>query len=103
MKSGVYYKGKFIKFNPLQLKKEEKCYIVYEQHELESPDQTDTFIAEKTNEVLHESGAVIHYHLYKPAPQSLRNLLKSTKTEIDIPQRYRGLNGILKEVKLWEG
>lgn len=100
MKRGIYYKGKFVKFNPLQLKKGEKGYIVYEQYELESPDQPDTVIVEKTNEVLHESGAVIHYHLYKPAPQSLRNLLKSTKTEIDIPQRYRGLNEIVKAVKL---
>lgn len=85
MKSGIYYRGKFIVFDPIQLDVHEKCYIVYESHELESPENPDTFIAIKTGEVHHESGAVIHYHLQKSAPQKLRTLVRSCKEEIKVP------------------
>ena len=86
MKTGIYFKGKFIEFDPIQLEKGEKCYILYEPYELESPENPDTFIATKTREVKHESGAILHYHLHKPAPKSLRDLIKDYKEEIKAPR-----------------
>ena len=100
MKSGIYFRGKFIEFDPIQLEKGEKCYILYEPHELESPEQADTFIAEKTREVQHESGAVIHYHLHKPAPPKLRKILKSVKEEVKAPKEVKGLREIIRHSKL---
>jgi len=98
VKSGIYYKGKFIEFDPIQLDIKEKCYIIYEPHELESPENPDTFIAEKTKEVPHESGGIIHYHLYKPAPKRLRDLLKQTKDVVKAPRNVKGLKEIIKAV-----
>ena len=98
MKTGIYFKGKFIEFDPTQLDVNEKCYVVYEPYELESPENPDTFIAEKTREVKHESGATIHYHLHKPAPQALRSLLKSAKEEVKAPKRIKGLKNIIAKV-----
>ena len=99
MKSGIYYKGKFIEFDPSQLDIKEKCYILYEPYELESPDQPDTLIAEKTNEFYHESGAIIHYHIQKPAPTKLRELLKSCKETVKLPKRVKGLQNIIKAIE----
>jgi len=98
MKSGIYYRGKFIEFDPIQLDVKEKCYIVYEPYELESPENPDTFIAEKTKEVPHESGAIIHYHLQKPAPKALADLLKQTKEVVKAPRDVKGLRNIVTKV-----
>ena len=100
MKSGIYYRGKFIEFDPIQLNVKEKCYVILEPHELEEPSQPDTFIAEKTKEVQHESGAVIHYHLHKPAPPKLRKILKSVKKEVKAPKEVKGLREIIRHSKL---
>ncbi|MBO8180782.1 MAG: hypothetical protein H0Z19_09970 [Archaeoglobus sp.] len=99
MKTGIYYKGKFIEFDPTQLEKEEKCYIVYEPYELESPENPDTFIATKTREAKHESGGTIHYHIHKPAPKKLRDILKSCKEEIKVSRDKKGLREIIKAVQ----
>jgi len=98
MKTGIYYRGKFIEFDPTQLDVKEKCYIVYEPYELESPENPDTFIAEKTREVKHESGAIIHYHLQKPAPKALADLLKQTKEVVKAPRDIKGLRNIVTKV-----
>ena len=104
MRTGIYFKGKFIEFDPIQLDVNEKCYVVYEPYELESPESPDTFIAEKTREVKHESGAIIHYHIHKPAPKKLKELLKTAKEIIKAPrwkdpkkkEMLKGLKEIIK-------
>ena len=108
MKTGIYYKGKFIEFDPIQLDVNEKCYVVYEPYELENSENSDTFIAEKTREGKHESGATIHYHTHKPAPKKLRDLIKDCKEEIKVPRwilkerkriPLKGLNKIIAYLK----
>ena len=99
VKTGIYYKGKFIEFDPIQLDVNEKCYIVYEPYELESPKNPDTYIAEKTREVKHESGGIIHYHTHKPAPKKLRDLIKGCKEKIKVPRDKKGLKEIIKAIQ----
>lgn len=99
MKTGIYYKGKFIRLDLTQLDVNEKAYVLYEPFEFENPNQPDTFIAEKTREVQHESGGIIHYHLHKPAPQALRALLKAAVEEVEAPKGVKGLQKIIEKVK----
>lgn len=110
MKVGLYFKGKFIELDPIQLSEKEKCYaLLNEGEKYKYPKrredgtieevEVDTLIVEKIEEIKHESGAIIHRHIWKPAPPKLKEILKSAKGEVKAPRNAKGLREIIKAVQ----